>query len=205
MTSILAATSEAGRTLTDFEIAETAYAVGFGYPSGVVTAVAVALAESRGRTHVINTAGNHPPSRDRGLWQINDYYHPEVTDAMAFDPILCATAALRISNGGRDWHPWSTYVSGSYLQFTTRATAAARVCAPGGFTLHRYLRSTTPATYGIDVASLQHVLHIPVTGVYDPPTLAAVQGYQKMHHLIPDGIVGPKTAAAVGWSWVLIR
>jgi len=46
--------------------------------------VRVANCESRLNPLAIHT--NTDGSRDRGLFQINEKYHPEVTDAQAFDP-----------------------------------------------------------------------------------------------------------------------
>ena len=198
--------------LSDFEIAEAALSAGFTL-NGTATAVAVALAESGGRPDVVNTAGNHPASRDRGLWQINDYYHPEVSDAEAFNPVLAAREAYRISNGGTNWHPWATWVSGAHLKFLHRADIAARAVSPSAFTLYRYLRLTSPQMFGVDVAVLQHqlaklppVAHAPkveITGVFSPLTGAVVQQFQHSQKLTADGIVGPLTARALGWSWVL--
>ncbi len=50
-------------------------------------------------------------SRDRGLWQINSYYHPEVSDECAFD-YKCSTewSAWWISQGhGNQWVCWKKY------------------------------------------------------------------------------------------------
>lgn len=49
-------------------------------------AVAVAKCESGLNPAAVNT--NTDGSRDRGLYQINEKYHPEVTDAQAFDIIF---------------------------------------------------------------------------------------------------------------------
>jgi hypothetical protein len=76
------------------------------------TARAVALAESGGDPHARNV--NTDGSVDRGLFQINSKAHPEVSDACAYN-VFCATkAALRISNHGTDWTPWTTYKTGAY-------------------------------------------------------------------------------------------
>ncbi|MEQ0565393.1 FG-GAP-like repeat-containing protein [Amycolatopsis sp. NEAU-NG30] len=92
-----------------------------------VTAVAVAMAESRCDPLA---RGANPDSLDRGLWQINDKYHPEVSDACAYDAQCNANAAYRISGGGTDWTPWSTYNSGSYKQFVDEARAAIGAPVP---------------------------------------------------------------------------
>jgi hypothetical protein len=46
-------------------------------------AVRVAKCESNLKADAVNV--NKDGSRDRGIYQINDKYHPEVTDAQAFD------------------------------------------------------------------------------------------------------------------------
>ena len=43
-------------------------------------AAAIAEAESGGDVHSVNTAGNSPPSRDRGLWQFNDYWNKNISE-----------------------------------------------------------------------------------------------------------------------------
>jgi len=52
-------------------------------------AVRVATCESNLDDQAINT--NEKGSQDRGLFQINDKYHPEVSDADAFNPITATT------------------------------------------------------------------------------------------------------------------
>jgi hypothetical protein len=83
-----------------------------GFPrSSLVTAVAIALAESN-----CNPLAKSPPNTngtiDRGLWQINTV-HQDVTDACAYDAQCNANAAFRISSGGTNWKPWSTYNNGA--------------------------------------------------------------------------------------------
>ena len=68
-----------------------------GSTSSCPTAVAVAWAESRGDT---TAKGYNSNSIDRGLWQINNYWHRDVSDSCAFDAGCNARAALRISSGG---------------------------------------------------------------------------------------------------------
>jgi hypothetical protein len=110
-----------GTHFSDVQIAQTARSGGFsGY--GWQVSVAVALAESSGWTRAVLI--NTDCSRDRGLWQINSYWHSEVSDAVAFDPVPAARAAFTISSGGGDWSPWVTYTNGAYAQYMARAQAA---------------------------------------------------------------------------------
>ncbi|MFH8473704.1 hypothetical protein [Streptomyces sp. NPDC018000] len=103
--------------------AEVGYNAGFR-GDGLVTAIAVALAESSCNPSATNVQNNTPPSRDRGLWQINDYWHPEVNDACAYDAQCNANAAFTISSGGTNWQPWSTYNAGLHWQHMDEAQAA---------------------------------------------------------------------------------
>jgi hypothetical protein len=107
---------------------------GFADPD---TAAAVAMAESMGRpdaTLVVtrdqadaynashDTGTRHGPERSFGLWQINTLAHPGLDESKLLDPEYNATAAYLISNGGKDWRPWSTYTSGAYRRFMPPAT-----------------------------------------------------------------------------------
>jgi hypothetical protein len=110
-----------GIHFSDVDIARTARSGGFsGY--GWQVSVAVALAESSGWTRAVLI--NTDCRRDRGLWQINSYWHSEVSDAVAFDPVPAARAAFTISSGGGNWSPWVTYNNGAYWQYMARAQAA---------------------------------------------------------------------------------
>src|SRR3954469_24116852 len=97
------------------------YAKGAGFTGDdVAIAVAVALAESGGRTEAHNAT---PPDDSYGLWQVNmlGSLGPErraavdlVSDAELFDPAVTARAAWSISRHGGSWRPWSTYTGGAY-------------------------------------------------------------------------------------------
>ncbi|MGI8695931.1 MAG: hypothetical protein ACR2JQ_04690 [Mycobacteriales bacterium] len=93
-----------------------------------VTAVAVGMAESRCTASATGqngpSSGCPKGSTDRGIWQLNSCYHPEVTDACAYDAACNAQATLQISAQGADWTPWSTYNSGAYRQFLPDARIA---------------------------------------------------------------------------------
>ena len=113
----------AGDHYSAVQIAQTAkYDAGFS-GQGLVISIAVSLAESSGWTQAVLVDSDC--SRDRGLWQINSYWHSEVTDAQAFDPPEAAQAAYRISSSGNDWSPWTTYQNGAYQQYMSEAQQAA--------------------------------------------------------------------------------
>lgn len=185
---------------TDHALAQLAHDYGRFRGLGLALAVAVALAESGGDSAAVNVTGNHPPSRDRGLWQINSYYHPEVSDDAAFDPASCAQAAYRISRSGTDWTPWSTFTSGSYTRFLPRARlVATQVELPSAYALHRQLQL---GSVGADVAAVQHRIGCTADGTFGPVTQGMVKAYQQDNPpLAVDGIVGQHTCEALGWHW----
>jgi peptidoglycan hydrolase-like protein with peptidoglycan-binding domain len=183
--------------LTDVQIARYAYNAGIR-DAGLPIAVAVALAESNGQTDAVNVTGNTPPSRDRGVWQINDYWHPEVSDAEAFDPARAAIETSRITNNGADWHQWATYNHGSYLKYMDRGRMAAQQVTGSPVVLSRYLRK---GMTGSDVAAAQLKVGARRDGDFGPATEQAVKNWQRAHRLDDDGVVGPLTARSFGWTW----
>jgi len=110
------------------QIAQLARNAGFTGNDWTVS-VAVAEAESAGYSHarLINT----DCSVDRGIWQINSYWHGEVSDSCAFDPTCVAQATHTIwANGG--WSQWTTYINGAYLAHMAEAQAAVNQVGGGG-------------------------------------------------------------------------
>lgn len=95
---------------------------------GLVIATAIALAESGGNTEAQGqngpTDGCPNGSLDRGLFQINNCYHPDVSDLCAYNPQCNADKAYAISNNGVNFHPWSTFLNGAYLQHMETAKQA---------------------------------------------------------------------------------
>lgn len=96
----------------------------------IAIATAVAKAESGFRPNATNTVGN-AHGIDRGLWQINSYWHPNVTAACAFSPSCNARAMARISSKGTKWRPWWTYVHGKHQPFMSQARTAQRAVCGG--------------------------------------------------------------------------
>ena len=93
-------------------------ASGFEYGKGLITAFAVSAGENTSRVLTAVFVNNDQwHSRDRGPWQINDHWHPEVTDEEAFDLAISTDEAYRISNQGSSFSPWSAYSNGRYKLF----------------------------------------------------------------------------------------
>ncbi len=95
----------------------------------IALATAVAKAESGFRPTITNTAGN-AHGIDRGLWQINSYWHPEVSAACALSASCNARAAARISSKGTKWSQWWTYKNGKHLPYMSQARAAQNAVCP---------------------------------------------------------------------------
>jgi hypothetical protein len=104
-----------------------------GFPEGSLdVAAAVAMAESQGNPNAVNIVTplqaqtwndehpgevKHAAERSFGLFQVNTIVHPEYDEGRLADPDYNAHAALVLSQGGLNWHPWSTYTHGTYLQW----------------------------------------------------------------------------------------
>jgi Lysozyme like domain len=101
-----------GKQLTRRALLTLATQAGFPDPK---LASAIALAESGGVTGAM-LRNSHEYSV--GLWQINTNVHPYTPEDMK-DPYKNAAAAFKISKGGKDWKPWSTYKNLAYLKFKT--------------------------------------------------------------------------------------
>jgi hypothetical protein len=110
--------------LSDSQIAQVAADAGFS-GDALVTAVAVALAESGGNAG--NTSGDGGTSY--GLWQIHWTVHPQYAPQQLTDPNYNASAAFDISNGGTNWYPWTTWKTGAYRKYLSRAQAAVLASA----------------------------------------------------------------------------
>lgn len=101
-----------------------------GFPAGTSQAegLAIVAAESgrdpNAKHENLAADGVTVLSTDRGIWQINDKAHPDVSDATAYDPVLATKAALSISKGGTDYGPWSTFVNDAYKAHLEAAKVA---------------------------------------------------------------------------------
>lgn len=106
------------------------YASNAGFVGGdLVTAIAIAFAESSGNTHAHGDL-TLAPSGSYGLWQIYSGAHPEYGPdfTILYDPQTNATAAFAIYQAaGNNFTPWTTYNSGRYEAFMGDAQGAVNV------------------------------------------------------------------------------
>ena len=111
-----------GMKLSSQQIAQLASNAGF-VGDDLITAVAVALAESSGNPHAHGDLGL-PGEGSFGLWQIYSAAHPEYgPDFTAlYDPQTNANAAYSIyQTAGFRFTPWTTYKEGTYSAYITQA------------------------------------------------------------------------------------
>jgi septal ring factor EnvC (AmiA/AmiB activator) len=95
-----------------------------GFPGGTAQANGIAVVAAESGRDPSAKGTNTDGSIDRGLWQINNKFHAEVTDDCAYDPVCATAAALKISNGGLDYTPWSAFTNGAYKNHLEAAKVA---------------------------------------------------------------------------------
>lgn len=114
--------------LSPIAIAQLAANAGFT-GNDLVTAVAIALAESGGNPGVVGDL-NITPGGSVGLWQINLRWHPEYTAAMLTDPQTNANAAFAVYRAaGNSFQPWSTFKNGAFTAHMDAAQSGADIVA----------------------------------------------------------------------------
>jgi len=113
--------------LTPAQISYYAQRAGFT-GQDLVTAVAIALAESSGNPNTYNpeTAAGTPQGQGSyGLWQIYLTAHPEYAGVNLYDPQTNANAAFAIYSAAGGFSPWSTYNSGEYQAYLIPSASVA--------------------------------------------------------------------------------
>lgn len=117
-------------TLTINQIAALALSVGLTGENAAI-ATAIAMGESNGNTEARGdtTITNATWGPSIGLWQIRSINSQRGTggerDELAnIDPKHNAAAMMSISNGGKNWRPWSVYTSGKYRTYLPQARLA---------------------------------------------------------------------------------
>jgi hypothetical protein len=91
-------------------------------PDQAVTATAIAMRESGGRTDAHNPV---PPDDSWGLWQINRLAWPQFPAEQLATASGNAAAMLVVSSHGTNWQPWQ--IGGNPLARTDPAAARAAV------------------------------------------------------------------------------
>jgi len=81
--------------------------------------VKLAICESKLRPTAVNTQNNQPAtSKDRGLFQINNYWHKEVSDEQAFDIEFATKFTMdKINNGYQGLWVCDKYIKGVSLAY----------------------------------------------------------------------------------------
>jgi hypothetical protein len=131
--------------------------------------VAIAQAESSLNTSAMN-CNNPGGSCDRGILQINSYWHPEVSDQCAFDPACAFQQAFRISNNGTNFSEWVTYQTGAYQKYlqsgTTTSVSSTQYTHPSDWSIYTLTPSqynNPPVEYGVDYSV---PFHTPVPAIW---------------------------------------
>lgn len=134
---------EQGSKLSVEQLIKVAQQAGFS-GDALVTAVAVAMAESGGNIKAHNT-NSGTGDNSYSLWQINmlggmgpsrrKQFGLKSNDDL-FNPVTNAKAAYALSGGGKSFKPWTTYTKGVYKKYVPQVRAAlggaAGATIPGG-------------------------------------------------------------------------
>lgn len=102
-------------------------------PEDKRTMVAIALAESGGKTDAVNRNTNG--STDIGLWQINSVHDKILPGADRKDPKVNAGLALIVwQQAGKKFTPWVAYKNGAYKKYLDKVpTQTARESEEAAF------------------------------------------------------------------------
>lgn len=114
-----------GTQLSMDQIGQLAWNAGIKTASVLAVSIAIAMAESGGKSDIVNSIGA------TGLWQIYIKMHPEYTQKQMQDPVQNAGAMYKISSAGTNWNPWETFTNGAYKPFMSQATTAANAIVVG--------------------------------------------------------------------------
>jgi hypothetical protein len=114
-------------------IAEVAQKAGFS-GNALVKAVAIAMAESRGKPNLVYRGRNGHSEHSMGLFQVNTKAHDVGDYGLAkkselLDPLKNAKVAYKISNHGENFRPWSTYKDGKFEKYMKIANKAVKEIA----------------------------------------------------------------------------
>ena len=119
LTAFQTTAESASGQLTLAKVIAIAHDAGFACAEPLLTAVAIAVAESSlypDNRNLHTEYGKRPDGSlhlDRGLWQISSYWWPQYTDRLANDPSSAAQIAFVISAGGTDFTAWDSFNRGN--------------------------------------------------------------------------------------------
>lgn len=112
---------------TPAQLARLAYETGGFRGKDLRIAVRMMLGESGGHDDIVNT--NKDGSIDRGLWQFNTRFFPNISNRTAFDP-YASTYAARKTFDSVGWKPWK--VDNYHARFDGQARAAVKAAGLEG-------------------------------------------------------------------------
>jgi len=166
--------------LTSDQIYQLAIKAGFA-PDAAQTMTGIVLAESGGDPNAVGDKNNPGPGASSvGLAQINFLPSRDTGNANRdpkgnLDPLTNLKNAYKISNGGTNFAPWTTYTQGSYKQFMpTAPKSIVKSPVPKG-TTPPLSQSAFTAKYGAYAAA-----------VYNEPGLAKLFSDSATGGLPPD-------------------
>lgn len=120
-------------TLSDTALVRLARGAGFTETT-IQTAVAISLAESGGKVNALHY-NSSTDSYDIGLWQINDVAHSTYDRNLLYtSPSYNASKAQAVYAVSNVWTPWTTYNSGAYNKYMSRAATALQNAPTGVLT-----------------------------------------------------------------------
>ena len=134
--------------LSPEELAAVASEAGFK-GSALTKIVAIMMAESSGNTTAGYTRYTEGTHNSIGIAQINANAHQQYNPEALTNPIYNAEASYQISNGGSNFTPWTTYLTGAYKKYLSAASQAVA-------NLEAASSSTATPT---QTASWEHILH----------------------------------------------
>ncbi len=146
--------------------AQTAAAISAARSAGfsglnLVIIVAIARAESGLDPKAVN-CNNPGGTCDRGIVQINNYWHPEVSDACAYNIYCAMKAAYAISKNGSDFSPWTTYKNKSYAAYLSSIANMAGVTIPDNLKqLETDAQNRNIPVVGAVVGAVQNAANLP--------------------------------------------
>jgi Lysozyme like domain len=158
-----------------------------GFPDPT-TALGISLAEfgvgrdinAQAQSDVFYQPGQNPsyPQGGReqsfGPWQIHLPAHPDVTQSCAMDLTCSTAAAYKISNGGTNFNPWSTFTNGAYK--TALADIEKTLSLPtssGGASLDPGVSGSSPTAAASAGASSSKAIPL-VTGIVNIGTSSSI-------------------------------